>query len=783
MANKDNRLGAPTEGLGQNVTFQTATGRSSQQQTVGRRGPNVGMEGGGGARLTSRPIEIPDVVSEGARTMKALQAIGGEILKPHIERQRDEAYLRGMQRAATGEAIKEIVDEQPWYSKVFGDTPMVEGARAWTGMERTQAAMQGIEADMPALRKLSPERVRDLLAQRAQELGNSGDRDTDLIVTQNFMKAMPGFLKAHTKEHLGYQQETYARASMGAQQAAGARLLGSLSRPTSGQLDDTQDMDTLMAGAAVYQGPGERMEAKIDFIQAFAQAPGLPLETHQKITTSSILNMVSGGNLHAFNVLDEAGVLRDLGADNEKRIRDYADRAENKLKATMPVNMVNQLSDIRTISQRGDTVEDLAALQRKVRDFNANWAQMTGAREPFIKGETAAQYQSSLMTGIIDTQRKAFEAAQRASEKASGSAEKAAELQQEATLVAQAVLGGNSLVGFGDKAVQGAWDQLRQDPKLLTTARYLQANVGKFDEAGRTQIVGRATVALVTDNADAWEKLYQDDFLPLVNQNLEGNTSTAMAYLDRSGTVGPDLIGVMGKYHMLRQSGATTANSQLAAFIQAKNDPVLRAKPTEAVTTIMKVIEDDTNKWYGFAQLDERFHRQLAERLAPSVIGGTEADAETALKIARGKGLQIAGGFFWYDSPGLSFMADAVKAANVEGIKFTAETVQPKMAEFMEKRAKSVGIDPDGMSFTGGVRNGKPVIHIVGSLKDGQLYLDTVQADELGVFALAESKVPTIPMTSIPALVAGPKNTMGPIENPEPGSYTARRKAKNDALR
>jgi hypothetical protein len=167
------------------------------------------MGGDGRAQNTTRNQPIQHVGENDV--LKTLVRFGEAILKPKLEAARTEAFVSGMQRVASGEAFKEIVDEQPWYSKVFGDTPTIEGARAYTGFAMSQEIATAIEADMPALRQLSPDSFKQVMNERISSI-NTGDADTNMTVTQSLVKEMPGLMKRHTKEHIGWQQDNLAKA-------------------------------------------------------------------------------------------------------------------------------------------------------------------------------------------------------------------------------------------------------------------------------------------------------------------------------------------------------------------------------------------------------------------------------------------------------------------------------------------------------------------------------------------------------------------------------------------
>src|SRR5690606_33641123 len=91
---------------------------------------------------------ITEAARVGAEDMENLLRFAGAVIGPRIEREQDAAYWEGVKKAASGQGIKEILDEQPWYSQIFGDTPMVQGARAYTAQSKLSGVLAGVAQEM-----------------------------------------------------------------------------------------------------------------------------------------------------------------------------------------------------------------------------------------------------------------------------------------------------------------------------------------------------------------------------------------------------------------------------------------------------------------------------------------------------------------------------------------------------------------------------------------------------------------------------------------------------------
>ena len=120
MAN-DNTLGAPTEGLGQTVTFGFKNQGAQQSQGVQRGRVRAGVQGSAATGISlaqGSKIEANPAVD-------MLMRVGAGLIDNKIKEARTNAYVSGMQRAMNGEAVEDIAAKQPAWSRVFGDSDAV----------------------------------------------------------------------------------------------------------------------------------------------------------------------------------------------------------------------------------------------------------------------------------------------------------------------------------------------------------------------------------------------------------------------------------------------------------------------------------------------------------------------------------------------------------------------------------------------------------------------------------------------------------------------------------
>jgi hypothetical protein len=280
MAQNDNTLGAPTEGLGQNVTFAFNSNAGAPQLEIGDpgriRAGVIGPSGGTQTRATGvDATENP--------TLKLLMNVGNQIIKPIMERKRTEAVLAGMQAAAAGQAVTEIAEKQPWYSKIFGDSDVVEGARAYTANAKAQTLAATIEDNMPELRKMDGPTAQRYFTD-VVEKAKTGDPATDLAMMQSNLRTMPAMMRRQAKEHYGWKQE---RATAAEDESF-----------TSGAAQLQKQGEALASG---YATPEDFKLLQTQYVRAQVPAFGRDEKNWQEAQTARYVEAARKGQWHAVN--------------------------------------------------------------------------------------------------------------------------------------------------------------------------------------------------------------------------------------------------------------------------------------------------------------------------------------------------------------------------------------------------------------------------------------------------------------------------------------------------
>lgn len=247
-------------------------------------------------------------------TLKVIGDLAQGVLGPKIEAARQEAFWTGVQRAAAGQAIQDIQKEQPWYSRIFGDSDVVQGARAYEAQTRVTDVAAQFQNDLPELAKQDPKAVTQVIMDRLNA-ARTGDPIADAVIQKAAIEAVPTFLKAHAKARYGYLQQEASRAE-GASWSSGAALLQAAGTNYANGTISKSDMDAATA----------------QFLQSLAPAPGRDPESYEKSLTTNILSMANAGNFHAIAALRDAGVMGQLSNEQAQRVDRGIESAQNRLK-------------------------------------------------------------------------------------------------------------------------------------------------------------------------------------------------------------------------------------------------------------------------------------------------------------------------------------------------------------------------------------------------------------------------------------------------------------------
>ena len=217
---------------------------------------------------------------------------------------KQEQFLKGMQQAASGEALTEIVNEQPWFTRIFGPSGAADGARAYTATTAVTDWANQQELDMHELRKVSPDQIPAYLSKAVTDR-KTGDLTTDVMIGMQIMKDAPALMKRHARENYKFQQE----------EAVKARYTAMSSAATSLQIAGAADKDMYTP---------EEVDARVqNLYQALVLKPGEDPESQQATLKTFVEAQAAGGNFHVLNRMEKDGIFNDLKPEAQAAFTKY----------------------------------------------------------------------------------------------------------------------------------------------------------------------------------------------------------------------------------------------------------------------------------------------------------------------------------------------------------------------------------------------------------------------------------------------------------------------------
>ena len=711
---QDNTLGAPTEGLGQTVTFAGNSQGGVPQMQAGRRQALRNDPASGGAQLTAQALQVPEVKAD--PTFAVLMKLGGETIKPHLEAARTAAYVRGWQRAAQRQAVKEIADEQPWYSQLFGPTSLVDGARAYTASAKVASATADMEAKMPELRRMSEEEFGNYTAELITK-NPTGDSTTDLMVSQQLASALPIMMKAQAKEHLRYQQELLEESKLAS---------------NAGHLANLHAVTTRAREPGAVTDFGDVLKAmRVASDNVFVRPPDMPKETHDKLVTQSLATAIAGGNMDAYGLAVESGYLDKLPANYQQHVQQAYSLARHKAVLNLPVGFLEKKARVLSMGHTGASREDIT---KAWSTLNEEYSQTTGDPNGFLSQEALVgglqqSYDSELVRSrqaandlahIRDTEQKALQ--------------KIAVIQDNARKVVLGVDGQPfSMSSLKPAEQQEVFRELQASASPAVRVKVMadQFRVA-IDDVHKEQMSTAIFAAKRSTSPLMFHDVYVNWYLPLKEAGGDNGAAVAQKY---AGEHGED----MQRYDTWAQ-GRTDLNAaeQAAGYDQVINPPPkpLHAAKGSRDAALLAAVKTVHSPWYDAITPWSSTDLKNPEGFAALIKRHDRGDlpAEDAVKFAEATlpNLSVVGGYHFLRSTGATDIRTWVGANPVVGGANVRSNLDNAMELTVEKHARLSGIEgtPEVIQAPDSADK-EPWFVVTGMGKDGHLKITSFPGGEL----------------------------------------------------
>lgn len=266
-----------------------------------------GIQGTGGG-ATFQPLQR---VEADSGTLDLLLQVGGAIMAPHIEKAQQEAYLQGATRVAQGESLRDIVDEQPWYARIFGPAASAQGARQAASIKQVDAFTNRLFELMPELAQLPMEEAAKRVNTELTE-HLTGDPQTDMVIQQKMLESSGQFFRAHAKEHVKFVQQTMQSEVTGSIIEA-TKVIQNMGRQRAKGMISEDDWQLAQANAAAALMPLE----------------GQTEDSYWSAVMAAATDAMVQGNFHIVSIMQESGLIDQMPVADRKKLLDNVRKYEN----------------------------------------------------------------------------------------------------------------------------------------------------------------------------------------------------------------------------------------------------------------------------------------------------------------------------------------------------------------------------------------------------------------------------------------------------------------------
>lgn len=653
----------------------------------GQDGPQPTAVQGGlkGARLQAQvaaPAQI-SVSGGGDQTVQQLLKIGQSLIAPELKRLEEEQFVKGMTQAASGQALTEIVNEQPWYTRIFGDGPLIDGARAYKTDAAASAWATAQEQAMPMLKQRSPEEVPKFLLE-SMEAHMTGDEPTDNLIRAQLLKQVPQLVKRHTKEHYKYMQE---QASIAYSQAAGGKM--------------ARVQEVMAAGPDAYT-EDDRKAVGIELLSLLTPPEGRDLDSWKKDTLGAVSLAAKNGQFHAINVLKDAGLYAHLTSEEQEAVLNDVNQAARYYSTVGLKGDWLQRATAIELGIRNNTIPpDLGIMQ--VRALNEEFTKATGNPAALVPEPSLQNMAQSGAQALLNRDRAQQAELARQRERA---ATEAAKAQVEQAAVGMRVsLAQRGSIGAAEGTATEKEDafmlalQGRSPEEALDIAALNFRQHGYVSKRLQNQFV--APLRALTDTPDAnFMQAYQSWRTINYAQQADGS------YIERPGMSGVSAAyydewhAKLQEFHDLTRGGTAIEQNlhpaYVAAFRTPKAERQLGKEEKKAAQAALRT-ELKSGRWFTARDLDDNAEQTVMRVITPYLNTmakhqSVETAAPAALATARKNGLELFGKYAW-TRDGSSQPLETIATRNgiaPENVGVLMNTVVDKRLATLEKKPQAV---------------------------------------------------------------------------------------------
>ncbi len=356
-----NTFGAPTEGLGQAVTFAGDQEPAPEQSPITRMsGLRLGPTGGG---AVAEGIQITPTVQAVSAFGKSLVRVAEQTMDADFQRKRAQAVIDGMQQAAAGETVQAVINGQSKVDMFFGTgLDAVAGARSYTGQNAANMWAADVGRRREEMAKLTAPEASKAFADSISRI-DTGDSRTNVIATQQAMNMLPAMMRSQTADYVQYTQKEAANAYVTAVSTAGAALQ-----------------------AVGGNDPGALEAAKQTVLASLAPPPGMSEGTLHTAVLSMAGAAARNGHVRLLSTLNDPEILKGLPMGVRDNIPALLDTARANARETWQRNNIAQVQDLSRLTSKAPFTPGMTSnvVKAAIEEINKQYQRDTGDDEPLL---------------------------------------------------------------------------------------------------------------------------------------------------------------------------------------------------------------------------------------------------------------------------------------------------------------------------------------------------------------------------------------------------------------
>jgi hypothetical protein len=484
-----------------------------QFQTAGVAGADIRASapilGNSGGQITVGVNEASRYGSGSFNSGVQLPEFLTELVRPKLEAQARRKMYEGFAAAREGVALEEIINDQPWYSRIFGQTSFEQGATTYHALKSASDMEQAFMEELPELRKLDSAQIGQRLND-ITEKGLTGDMYANAALQKAIMDRAGPMLELHAKSRFEWQQQELALGENSAWQSASSAYQRSLvDSARQGKQNPNQPLSA-----------EDMQERKRLFLETFQAAPGRDPAGYMKNLMTTVEQLADKGEWYSVSAIYESGVLGQLPPEMRDRLDSRIDTARTKFKRNLGSGpLMRPVAQLFTQAKAGAISAEDAV--NGMQEINMQYAALTGDDTGMFDQDDAIRLAESAGGAYYSMWERMMNKRDAAKEKAVTAAEKeAAEARGDAQLAAAVTTNSVGTVvhmkGVAAEDADRAFNSVvTQNPNMLadvTVGNYAVSTSGKEPYVSprlKTRLQNQVALSAGEEYTEGFETAYQ----------------------------------------------------------------------------------------------------------------------------------------------------------------------------------------------------------------------------------------------------------------------------------